>query len=82
MGALATDKKTRSFGLLDQNETRFFTYVSKRAESNFQGSYCHNERLAVRMYLKSVESSRTTSWLTSVVFLCEALFDFGHRELH
>ena len=31
--ALATGKNTRLFGLLDQNETRFFTYVSQRAES-------------------------------------------------
>ena len=33
---LATGKNTRLFGLLDQldsNETRFFTYVSQRAES-------------------------------------------------
>ena len=26
-------KNTRLFGVLDQNETRFFTYVSQRAES-------------------------------------------------
>ena len=31
--ALATGKNTRLFGLLDQNETGFFTYVSQRAES-------------------------------------------------
>ena len=31
--ALATGKNTRLLGVLDQNETRFFTYVSLRAES-------------------------------------------------
>ena len=31
--ALSTGKNTRLFGVLDQNETRFFTYVSLRAES-------------------------------------------------
>ena len=31
--ALATGKNTRLFGVLDQNETQFFTYVSQRAES-------------------------------------------------
>ena len=31
--ALATGKNTRLFGVLNQNETRFFTYVSQRAES-------------------------------------------------
>ena len=31
--ALATGKNTRLFGVLDQNETRVFTYVSQRAES-------------------------------------------------
>ena len=31
--ALATGKNTRLFGVLDQNETRFFTYLSQRAES-------------------------------------------------
>ena len=31
--ALATGKNTRLFGVLDQNETRFFTYVSQLAES-------------------------------------------------
>ena len=30
--ALATGKNTRLFGVLDQNETRVFTYVSQRAE--------------------------------------------------
>ena len=30
---LATGRNTRLFGVLDQNETRFFTYVSQRAES-------------------------------------------------
>ena len=31
--ALSTGKNTRLFGVLDQNETRFFTYLSQRAES-------------------------------------------------
>ena len=31
--ALATSKNTRLFGVLDWNETRFFTYVSLRAAS-------------------------------------------------
>ena len=31
--ALATGKNTRLFGVLDQNKTRFSTYVSQRAES-------------------------------------------------
>ena len=31
--ALATDKNTRLFGMPDQKETRFFTYVSQRVES-------------------------------------------------
>ena len=31
--ALATSKNTRLFGVMDYNETRFFTYVSQRAES-------------------------------------------------
>ena len=31
--ALSTGKNTRLFGVLDQNETRFFTYVSHRASS-------------------------------------------------
>ena len=31
--ALATGKNTRLFGVLDQNETQFFTYVSQRAVS-------------------------------------------------
>ena len=31
--ALATGKNTRLFGMLDQNKTRFSTYVSQRAES-------------------------------------------------
>ena len=43
--ALATGKNTRLFGMLDQNTTRFFTYVSQRAES-MQGSHCRKERLA------------------------------------
>ena len=30
--ALATGKNTRSFGVLDRNETQLFTYVSQRAE--------------------------------------------------
>ena len=30
---LATGKSTRLFGVLNQNETRVFTYVSQRAES-------------------------------------------------
>ena len=30
---LATGKNTRLFGMLDQNKTRFFTYVSQHAES-------------------------------------------------
>ena len=30
--ALSTGKNTRLFGVLDQNETRFFTYLSQRAE--------------------------------------------------
>ena len=29
--ALATDKNTRSFAVLNQKEIRFFTYVSQRA---------------------------------------------------
>ena len=39
--ALSTDKTrdTRLFGVLDQNETRFFTYLSQRTESS-------DERLA------------------------------------
>ena len=31
--ALATGKNTKLFGVLDQNENGFFTYVSQRAES-------------------------------------------------
>ena len=31
--ALSTGKNTRLFGVLDQNETQFFTYLSQRAES-------------------------------------------------
>ena len=31
--ALATGKNTKLFGVLDQNENRFFTYVSQRAGS-------------------------------------------------
>ena len=31
--ALATGKNTRLFGVVDQNKTRFSTYVSQRAES-------------------------------------------------
>ena len=31
--ALLTGENTRLFGVLDQNETRFFTYLSQRAES-------------------------------------------------
>ena len=31
--ALATGKKTKLFGVLDQNENGFFTYVSQRAGS-------------------------------------------------
>ena len=38
--ALSTGKNTRLFGVLDQNETRFFT---ARRE---QGSHCRDERLA------------------------------------
>ena len=36
--ALATGKNTKLFGVLDQNENGFFTYV--------QGSHCRHERLA------------------------------------
>ena len=36
---------TRLFGVLDQNKTWFFTYVSQRAES-LQGSHCRDEGLA------------------------------------
>ena len=43
--ALSTGKNTRLVGVLDQNRTRFFTYVSQRAES-MQGTHCHDERLA------------------------------------
>ena len=32
--ALTTGKNIRLFGVLDQNKTRFSTYVSQRAESN------------------------------------------------
>ena len=32
--ALSTGKNTRLFVVLDQNKTRFFTYVSQHAESN------------------------------------------------
>ena len=31
--ALTTGKNTRLLGVLEQNETQFFTYVSQRAES-------------------------------------------------
>ena len=31
--ALSTGKNTRLFGVLEQNETQFFTYLSQRAES-------------------------------------------------
>ena len=31
--ALASGKNTRLFGVLDQNKTRFSTYMSQRAES-------------------------------------------------
>ena len=33
------------FGMLEQNETRFFTYVTQRADSK-AASHCHDERLA------------------------------------
>ena len=42
--ALATGKNTKLFGVLDQNENGFFTYVSQRAGK--QGSHCRHERLA------------------------------------
>ena len=31
--SLATGKNTRLFGVLDQNKTQFFAYVSQHAES-------------------------------------------------
>ena len=43
--ALSMGKNTRLVGVLDQNKTRFFTYVSQRAES-MQGSHCRDKRLA------------------------------------
>ena len=43
--ALSTGKNTTLVGVLDQNKTRFFTYVSQRAES-MQGSHCRDKRLA------------------------------------
>ena len=43
--ALATGKNTSLFGLLDQNETRFFTLIRVTA-CREQGSHCRDERLA------------------------------------
>ena len=43
--ALTTGKNIGLFGVLDQNKTRFSTYVSQRAESK-AASHCQNERLA------------------------------------
>ena len=43
--ALSTGKNTRLFGMLDQNETRFFTYLPVTA-CREQGSHCRDERLA------------------------------------
>ena len=41
---LVTDKSTRSFSILNQNEIRFYTYVSQRAEG--EAATGHDEQLA------------------------------------
>ena len=44
--ALTTGKNTRLFGVLDQNKTRFSTYVSQRAESSLAGPTLKNKSLS------------------------------------
>ena len=50
--ALATGKNTKLFGVLDQNENGFFTYVSQRAESKVRislGSFTVAEDLVLQL---------------------------------